>query len=180
MKFIPTKIPDVILIEPKVFSDERGFFFESYLKDAFRQNGITTDFVQDNHSRSAKGVLRGLHYQVAPKEQAKLVRVTRGEAFDVVVDIRKGSKTFGWWTGQVLSEKKKNMLFIPAGFAHGFLALEDDTELLYKVSDVYSPVHERGVRWDDPEIGIVWPKTGTPALLSEKDKKYPSLKETNL
>ena len=177
MKFIPTKIPDVILIEPKVFSDERGFFFESYLKDAFRQHGIISDFVQDNHSRSTKGVLRGLHYQVAPKEQAKLVRVTRGEAFDVVVDIRQDSKTFGQWVGHLLNEEKKNMLFVPAGFAHGFLALKDGTELLYKVSDVYSPAHERGIRWDDPAIGIAWPRINAPFFLSEKDKKYPFLKE---
>ena len=180
MKFIPTDLPGVLLIEPKVFSDERGFFFESYLKDLFRQNGIDADFVQDNHSRSAEGVLRGLHYQTAPKEQAKLVRVTRGEAFDVVVDIRKGSKTFGRWTGHVLSEEKKNMLFVPAGFAHGFLALRDETELLYKVSEVYSPAHERGIRWDDPGVGIVWPKTTSPILLSEKDKKYPTLKESRI
>ena len=122
MKFTLTELPGVILIEPKMFSDERGFFFENYTKDLFHKNGIALDFVQDNHSRSAKGVLRGLHYQTAPKEQAKLVRVTRGEAFDVVVDIRKGSKTFGRWMGHVLSEEKKNMLFVPAGFAHGFVA----------------------------------------------------------
>ena len=179
MKFIPTEIPDVILIEPKVFPDGRGFFFESYRKDLFEKNGIHTDFVQDNHSRSAKGVLRGLHYQVAPKEQAKLVCATRGAAFDVVVDIRKGSKTFGQWVGNVLSEEKKNLLYIPAGFAHGFLALEDGTELSYKVSDVYSPLHERGILWNDPGIGIVWPECGAPVLLSEKDKKYPVLKDVS-
>ena len=177
MKFIPTEIPDVILIEPRTFPDGRGFFFESYRKDIFEKNGVRADFVQDNHSRSAKGVLRGLHYQVAPKEQAKLVRAVRGAAFDVVVDIRRASKTFGRWVGQVLSEQNKNMLFIPAGFAHGFLALEEGTELVYKVSDVYSPEHERGIRWNDPGIGIVWPDAGGPFQLSDKDKKYPALKE---
>ena len=177
MKFIPLEIPDVLLIEPDVFNDGRGFFYENYRQDLFRKNGVAADFVQDNHSRSSKGVLRGLHYQVAPKEQAKLVRVARGAAFDVVVDVRKGSKTFGRWVGHVLNEENKSLLFIPAGFAHGFLALEDDTEILYKVSDVYSPAHERGILWNDPGVGIVWPKIDAPVLLSDKDKKYPALKE---
>lgn len=180
MRFIPTKIPDVISIQPDVFPDGRGFFFESYREDLFKKNGIHTNFVQDNHSASAKGVLRGLHYQMAPKQQAKLVRVVRGEAFDVVVDIRKGSKTFGQWVADVLNAKKKNMLFVPAGFAHGFLALEEGTEFIYKVSDFYSPTHERGILWNDPGIGIVWPKIDAPLILSEKDKKYPTLQETLL
>ena len=177
MKFIPSEIPDVILIEIDMFSDARGVFVESYRKDIFEKNGIRVDFVQDNYSRSKKGVLRGLHYQTVPKEQAKLVRTVRGSAFDVVVDIRKGSKTFGKWVGHTLTEKTMNMLFIPPGFAHGFLALEDDTELLYKVSDVYSPSHERGILWSDPGVGIRWPKIAAPILLSDKDKKYPVLKD---
>jgi dTDP-4-dehydrorhamnose 3,5-epimerase len=177
LKFIPTKIPDVILIEPDVFQDPRGVFFESYRKDLFQQHGIVVDFVQDNHSRSSQGVLRGLHYQIAPKEQAKLVRVVHGEAFDVVVDVRSQSKSFGHWAGHVLSAEKKNMLFIPAGFAHGFLSLTDDVEFIYKVSDLYSPAHERGILWNDPAIGIAWPKIDTPIFLSEKDKKYPTLQE---
>lgn len=178
MKFIATKIPDVILIEPDVFQDPRGFFFETYRKDLFQQNGIRVDFVQDNHSRSSKGVLRGLHYQIAPKEQAKLVRVVRGEAFDVVVDVRPHSKSFGYWAGHVLSAEKKNMLFIPAGFAHGFLSLTDDVEFIYKVSGLYSLAHERGILWKDPSIGIAWPTIDRPILLSEKDGKYPTLRET--
>ena len=177
MKFSSTKLSSVILIEPQVFEDARGAFMESYRKDLFAANGITADFIQDNHSRSAKGALRGLHYQVAPREQAKLVRVVRGEAFDVVVDIRRDSKTFGRWQGQLLSAENKKMVFIPAGFAHGFLALKDSTELIYKVSEVYSEPHERGVLWNDPAIGIEWPKIDVPYLLSEKDKKFPLLKE---
>ena len=180
MRFIATKIPGVILIEPQVFGDARGFFVETFRKDLFAKNGIPVEFVQDNHSRSAKGVLRGLHYQAAPNEQAKLVRVVRGEAFDAVVDIRPGSKTFGRWEGHVLSAENKKMLFVPAGFAHGFLALKEDTEFVYKVSSVYSPQAERGILWNDPSIGIDWPKTGSPYILSEKDKKYPILKESRI
>ncbi len=180
MKFIPAEIPEVILIEPEVFRDSRGFFFESYRKDLFEQKGIHVDFVQDNHSGSSKGVLRGLHYQIAPKEQAKLVCVTQGEAFDVVVDIRRQSKTFGRWVGHVLSAEKKNMLFIPAGFAHGFLSLAHDTQFIYKTSEFYSPTHERGILWNDPTIGIAWPKIDEPVLLSEKDRKYPTLRDSRL
>ena len=178
MKFTATKIPGVVLIEPQVFGDGRGFFLESYREDECEKNGIRVHFVQDNHSCSAKGVLRGLHTQIAPKEQAKLVRVVRGEAFDVVVDIRPGSKSFGQWEGHILSGENKKMLFVPAGFAHGFLALEDETEFIYKVSEIYSPSHERGIRWNDPGIGIQWPKIDTPYIFSEKDKKFPALKET--
>jgi len=180
LKFTPTKIPEVILIEPDVFQDARGFFFQSYRKDLFEQNGISMNFVQDNHSRSSKGTLRGLHYQTAPHAQAKLVRVARGQAFDVVVDIRPRSKTFGYWVGNVLSAEKKNMLFVPAGFAHGFMALEHNTEFIYKVSELYSPSHELGILWNDPAIGIVWPKIDAPLLLSEKDKKHPTLKEARI
>jgi dTDP-4-dehydrorhamnose 3,5-epimerase len=177
MKFIPLNIPDVILIEPDVFEDARGFFYESYREDIFAQNGITTKFVQDNHSRSTKGVLRGLHYQVGQKAQTKLVRVVRGEVFDVAVDIRKGSKTFGKYVGQVLSEKNKRMMYIPPGFAHGYLTLEDNTEFLYKCSDFYSPSHERGLIWNDSDINIQWPKLKADYILSEKDGKYPFLKD---
>jgi dTDP-4-dehydrorhamnose 3,5-epimerase len=177
MKFIPTQIPDVILIEPEVFKDARGFFFESYRKDIFAKNGITLDFIQDNHSRSSKGTLRGLHYQVGPMAQAKLIRVVCGEVFDVAVDVRKGSKTFGQHVTTRLSVEKHNMLFVPEGFAHGILALTDDTQLLYKVSQLYSPSQEHGIRWDDPSLGIAWPKLGVPVILSDKDRKFPLFKE---
>lgn len=176
MKFIRTEIPEVILIEPQVFSDSRGFFFENYRKDLFEENGIHADFVQDNHSQSKKGALRGLHYQVAPKEQAKLVRVAHGEVFDVAVDIRKGSKTFGRHVAFRLSAENKRMLFVPAGFAHGYLTLSDEAEFLYKVSNVYAPELEHGLRWDDPELGIPWPKLDAPYVLSERDKKFQGLK----
>ena len=177
MKFTPTQIPDVILIEPEVFQDARGFFFEDYRKDLFVQNGIFVDFVQDNHSLSRKGVLRGLHYQAQPRAQAKLVRVVRGEVLDVAVDIRRGSKTFGKHVGRILSAENKKMLFVPAGFAHGYLTLSREAELLYKVSDVYSPEQERGLRWDDPALGIAWPKIDVAYVVSEKDKQFPGLKE---
>lgn len=165
MKAIPLAIPDVILIEPRVFGDDRGFFFESYNRQAFREaTGIDPDFVQDNHSRSTQGVLRGLHYQLPPKAQGKLVRVVAGEVFDVAVDIRKGSPTFGRWVGEVLSAENKRQMWIPPGFAHGFLALSETAEFLYKTTDYYSPAHERCIRWDDPAIGIDWPLAGEPRL----------------
>ena len=169
MKAIPTAIPDVLVIEPRVFGDDRGFFFESFNAQDFAQaTGVTADFVQDNHSKSARNVLRGLHYQVAPKAQGKLIRVVHGEVFDVVVDLRKNSRTFGKWVGERLSAENKKQLWIPPGFAHGFLTLSDCAELLYKTTDYYSPDHERCIRWDDPEIGIAWPLTATPTL-SAKD-----------
>ena len=169
MKAIPTAIPDVLVIQPHVFGDDRGFFFESFNARAFVQaTGFATDFVQDNHSKSARNVLRGLHYQVEPRAQGKLVRVIHGEVFDVVVDLRKNSITFGKWVGETLSAENKKQLWIPPGFAHGFLTLSDCAELLYKTTDYYSPDHERCIRWDDPEIGIAWPLTATPTL-SAKD-----------
>ena len=175
MKFLKTALPGVLVIEPDIFTDSRGFFLESYQRELFRKNGITVDFVQDNHSASSRGVLRGLHYQVPPRAQAKLVRVVRGAAFDVVVDLRKDSKTFGRPACETLSAENRKMLYIPPGFAHGFLSLEEGTELLYKVSDLYSPEHERGILWSDPALAIPWPKTGAGYMLSEKDKKYPTL-----
>lgn len=169
MKVMSTAIPDVLTIEPMVFGDDRGFFFESFNEQAFYQaTGLAIDFVQDNHSKSAKNVLRGLHYQLAPKAQGKLVRVVQGKVFDVAVDLRKSSKTFGKWVGEILSAENKKQLWIPPGFAHGFLTLSDYAEFLYKTSDYYSPEHERCIRWDDPEIGIEWP-SGVAPILSVKD-----------
>ncbi len=176
MKFIPTKIPDVVVIEPRVFSDPRGFFFESYHKNLFAEQHFAIEFVQDNHSFSKKGVLRGLHFQIEPKTQAKLMRVVKGEIFDVAVDIRESSPTFGQHVSVLLSGENKKMLYVPAGFAHGFCALED-AEVLYKASNVYSPEHERGILWNDPSLAIEWPKLDTPYLLSEKDQKYPTFRE---
>ena len=177
MKFTRTAIPDVLLIEPKVFEDPRGFFFESYSEPLFARQGITVRFVQDNHSRSAQGVLRGLHYQAEPKAQAKLVRTVRGRVFDVTVDLRKGSATFGRYVTAELSAENKYMIYIPPGFAHGFCVLEEGTEFFYKTSEVYSPEHERGILWNDPEIGIPWPKVKGGYLLSDKDRKLPTLKQ---
>ena len=177
MKFIKTGIPDVILIDPKVYNDSRGFFFETYSRKVFFENGIAEEFVQDNHSKSIKGTLRGLHYQEEPMAQAKLVRVIKGEAFDVVVDMRKGSPTFSKWIAEYLSEENKRMLFIPVGFAHGFLATRDNTELLYKVTNFYSPQHERGIAWNDPDLNIEWPDLGTDYLISDKDRKNPLIRE---
>ena len=176
MNFIRTEIEDVIVIEPKVYHDPRGFFYESYRKELFVRNGIKDDFVQDNVSCSARGVLRGLHYQTAPRAQAKLMRVLRGSVFDVAVDIRPRSKTFGKFLSILLSAENKKMFYIPAGFAHGFCVLEEGTEFLYKVSDYYSPEHERGILWSDPSLAIPWPPMDRGFILSEKDKKYPVLK----
>lgn len=171
-------IPEVILVTPKVFGDSRGFFMESYQYSTFAQNGIDVVFSQDNHSKSSKGVLRGLHYQKAPKAQAKLVRCSKGKILDVAVDIRKGSQTFGKWVGEILSEENKNMLFIPAGFAHGFVVLSDEAELLYKATNEYSPENDRGIRWNDKDININWNIDFEP-LISEKDSKQKFLKEIN-
>ena len=170
MKIVPTTIPDVLIIEPKVFGDARGFFFESFNLQAFRQEtGVEVDFVQDNHSRSAKGVLRGLHYQIQ-QPQGKLVRVVRGAVFDVAVDVRKSSATFGKWVGVELSEENHRQLWVPPGFAHGFLVLSDSADFLYKTTEYYAPEHERCVLWNDPAIGINWPVTAAP-LLSAKDQQ---------
>ena len=170
MKATRLTIPDVVLIEPKVFGDARGFFFESFNQKAFNEaTGTHFQFVQDNHSRSAKGVLRGLHYQIE-QPQGKLVRVARGRVWDVAVDIRQDSPTFGQWVGTELSEDNQHQLWVPPGFAHGFVVLSESADFLYKTTDYYAPQHERCIAWDDPAIGIDWPDTeGMPAL-SEKDR----------
>ena len=169
-------IPDVILVIPKVFDDERGFFLESYKKSEFAKNGIDIEFNQDNHSKSTKGVLRGLHYQLAPKAQAKLVRCPNGTIFDVAVDIRKNSPYFGRWVGEKLTAENKHMLYIPEGFAHGFVVLSETAELLYKASNEYSKEHDRGILWNDTDININWGIDFEP-ILSEKDKIQPRLKD---
>lgn len=169
MKATPTAIPDVVLIEPTVFGDDRGFFFESFNRRAFHQAvGIDPDFVQDNHSKSSRHVLRGLHFQIK-QAQGKLIRVIQGEVFDVVVDIRKDSPTFGHWVGEYLSAENKRQLWIPPGFAHGFLTLGETAEFLYKTTDYYAPEYERCLAWNDPAVGIDWPLTAEP-ILSAKDK----------
>lgn len=170
MKVIQTAIPGLLILEPRVFGDDRGFFFESFNRDTFRNaTGIDAEFVQDNHSRSEKNVLRGLHYQVPPRAQGKLVRVVHGAVFDVAVDIRKDSPTFGRWVGETLSAENKKQLWVPRGFAHGFLTLTDSAEFLYKTTDYYAPEHERCIAWNDPKIGIKWPLTAEP-VLSTKDQ----------
>lgn len=168
MKVIPTSIPDVVILEPKVFGDARGFFYESYNQQAFQAaTGLSPMFVQDNHSRSAKGVLRGLHYQIR-QPQGKLVRVVGGAAFDVAVDVRKNSPTFGKWVGVELSEENHRQLWVPPGFAHGFLVTTESADFLYKTTDYYAPEYERCIAWNDAEIGIEWPLDGPPSL-SAKD-----------
>lgn len=175
MEFIQTGVRDLVLVKPTIHGDERGFFLESYKKSLFVENGISEDFVQDNHSKSSCGVLRGLHYQLNPKAQGKLLRCVNGAIFDVAVDIRRNSPTFGKWAGFELSAENKHMLYVPAGFAHGFLTISDVAELLYKTTNEYSALHDRGVLYSDPEIGIIWPKLHAELLLSEKDKKQPVL-----
>ena len=168
MRSTPTAIPDVLTLEPKVFGDDRGFFYESYNQQAFQAaTGLNVTFVQDNHSKSARNVLRGLHYQVE-QPQGKLVRVVQGEVFDVAVDIRKGSKTFGLWVGQILSAENKKQLWVPPGLAHGFVVLSETAEFLYKTTDYYAPAHERCIAWNDPDLAINWQMQGEP-LLSAKD-----------
>lgn len=176
--FIPQKIEQVILVKPEIYRDRRGFFMETFKTSEFRAAGIKAEFVQDNQSHSVKGVLRGLHYQLPPAAQAKLVRCLAGKIFDVAVDIRKKSTTFGQWVGAELSAETGEMLFIPEGFAHGFLTLSETADVLYKVSGNYSPQHERGIIWNDPHIGINWPERDV--LLSEKDKVHPGLKDAEV
>lgn len=168
MKFTPTKIPDVMLIAPSIFQDERGFFFESYQKQHFIEAGIPSEFVQDNHSKSSQGVLRGLHYQMR-QPQGKLVRVITGEIFDVAVDIRRYSNTFGKWVGDYLSATNRKMLWVPPGFAHGFYVTSPTAEILYKTTDYYAPEWERTILWNDPTIQVDWPMQNTPPILSTKD-----------
>ncbi len=174
MRRIDTAIDGVCLIEPVVHGDHRGFFMESYHKDRFAALGIEHDFVQDNHSRSRAGVLRGLHYQLG-RPQAKLVRATRGRVFDVVVDLRRGSPSFGSWVGAELSEENRRMLYAPAGFGHGFLVLSEIAEFQYKCSDFYAPDEERGIRWNDPSIAIDWPLADLDPILSDRDLAWPHL-----
>ncbi|MBB3110537.1 dTDP-4-dehydrorhamnose 3,5-epimerase [Paenibacillus phyllosphaerae] len=179
MKVQPARLAGVKWIEPTVFEDHRGFFMESYNAAEYARNGIAATFVQDNHSLSAEaGVLRGLHYQLHPKAQTKLVRVVAGSILDVVVDLRSGSPTFGQWESFVLSAANKRQLLVPVGFAHGFCTLEANTEVLYKVDEVYSPTHERGIAWNDPALSIDWPVTNP--TLSAKDQIYPSLSDAEL
>jgi dTDP-4-dehydrorhamnose 3,5-epimerase len=174
MNVIATKIPGLLILEPKVFGDERGFFFESFNQKSFCQAiGQQVEFVQDNHSKSARNVLRGLHYQVPPKAQGKLLRVVQGEVFDVAVDLRRGSKTFGQWAGLILSAENKKQLWIPPGFAHGFLTLSNVAEVLYKTTDYYSPAHERCIAWNDQEIGIQWPLIGEISLSAKDEQGAP-------
>ncbi|MEF0940467.1 dTDP-4-dehydrorhamnose 3,5-epimerase [Rhizobium sp. BR 362] len=180
MKAIDTAIPDVKIIEPTVFADDRGFFFESFSQVKFEAaTGLSPTFVQDNHSRSGKGVLRGLHYQLPPRAQAKLVRVVIGEVYDVAVDIRRSSPTFGQWVGVLLSEENKRQLWIPEGFAHGFLTLSDRVEFLYKTTDYYAPESDRGIRWDDPTLAIDW-KTTDALTFSAKDQRQPLLADAEI
>ena len=179
MKITPTDLPDVLLIEPKIFRDERGFFFESFNARSFAEaTGISAPFVQDNHSRSARNVLRGLHYQVQ-QAQGKLVRVTSGSVYDVSVDLRRGSSTFGQWTGATLSAENRRMLWIPPGFGHGFLVTSDAAEFLYKTTDYWAPAHERCIKWDDPQLAIQWPLQGVP-IVSAKDQQGLLLKDAEV
>ena len=176
--FHKTEIEGVYIIEPKVFGDDRGYFMETYKESDFFEAGLNYKFVQDNQSKSRKGVLRGLHYQLH-HPQAKLVRVISGEVFDVAVDLRKDSPTYGKWVGVILSAENKKMFMIPRGFAHGFVVLSETAEFVYKCDELYHPEDEGGIMWNDPEVGIVWPYKEEP-LLSEKDKHHPSLKESNV
>ncbi|MCA1978458.1 MAG: dTDP-4-dehydrorhamnose 3,5-epimerase [Thiobacillus sp.] len=178
MKVTETSLPGVLLIEPKVFGDARGFFLESWNRRAFAEAGLNVEFVQDNHSRSSRGVLRGLHYQLN-EPQGKLVRVTQGAVFDVAVDVRRSSRNFGRWTAHEISAENQHMLWIPPGFAHGFLVLSDTADFLYKTTTYYAPQWDRGIRWDDPDIGVRWPLQGAP-LLSAKDQVQPLLQDAEV
>jgi len=177
MNFIPTSIPEVILIEPRVFGDHRGFFMETWQRQTFAENGIDYDFVQDNHSKSSQGILRGLHYQIK-QPQGKLVRVVQGAVFDVAVDMRKSSPTFGQWVGYELSAENKRMFWVPPGFAHGFYVISDSAEFVYKCTDYYAPEHERSVLWNDSDLAIDWHLVdGKQPVLSEKDADAPEFKQ---
>lgn len=178
MQVLPTAIPDVLLIEPKVFGDARGFFFESYNRRTLAGLGLETEFVQDNHSRSARNVLRGMHYQIE-HPQGKLVRVIAGEVFDVAVDLRRASPTFGQWVGYLLSAANKRMMWVPPGFAHGFCVTSEFAEFLYKTTDYWYPEHERCLAWNDPDLAIAWPLVGEP-LLAVKDSAGVNLREAEV
>jgi len=171
--FRPTQLPGVVIIEPKVFADDRGFFVETYKRSEFVAAGIDVDFVQENHSKSVRGTLRGLHFQRAPKAQAKLVRAIEGEVFDVVVDIRRGSPTFGRWEAVRLSAENRRSVYVPAGYAHGFCVTSAEAQVVYKTSAEYAPELEGGLRWDDPALAIPWPITGP--ILSPRDGRWPNL-----
>jgi dTDP-4-dehydrorhamnose 3,5-epimerase len=180
MEFIPTRLPEVVLIKPKVFGDARGFFLESWQLNRFSAAGIDANFVQDNHSRSAQWTLRGMHYQIQ-NTQGKLVRVTQGRVFDVVIDARRSSPNFGQWVGVELDDVKHHMLWVPPGFAHGFLALSESADFLYKVTDVYAPQHERTIRWDDPDVGIEWPlPAGVMPKLAARDAQAAGIKNVEV
>lgn len=168
MRFTPTAIPDVIVVEPDVFGDERGFFMETWRQTDFAEAGIRAEFVQDNHSKSTQGILRGLHYQI-PKAQGKLVRVISGKVFDVAIDLRRNSPTFGKWVSEIISSENKKQLWLPPGFAHGFLVMSETAEFVYKCTDYYAPQHERCIVWDDPDLGIEWPELEQAPVLSQKD-----------
>ena len=179
MNVIKTNIPDVLIFEPKVFGDDRGFFFESFNHQQFEAAiGRSVTFVQDNHSKSSKGVLRGLHYQQPPHAQGKLVRCVVGEVFDVAVDIRKSSPTFGQWVGVNLSAENKRQLWIPEGFAHGFVTLSEVAEFLYKPTNYYNVVSDRGIQWDDEQLAVIWPIENLKIILSDKDKRHPNFAKT--
>jgi dTDP-4-dehydrorhamnose 3,5-epimerase len=177
LEFEPTRLPEVVLIKPRIFADARGFFFETWNEQQFERAGIPQHFVQDNHSRSGRNTLRGLHYQIQ-QAQGKLVRVSRGEVFDVAVDIRRGSPRFGQWVGAHLSDSNHHMLWVPAGFAHGYLALTEDVDFLYKCTDFYAPQHERVIRWNDPKLGVKWPMpAGAVPVLSDRDRGAPDFED---
>jgi dTDP-4-dehydrorhamnose 3,5-epimerase len=178
MKVTETALPGVKLLEPRVFEDARGFLLESWNRQTFAALGLAADFVQDNHSRSVRGVLRGLHYQLC-EPQSKLVRATSGAVFDVVVDLRRSSPAFGQWTGTELSAENRRMLWIPPGCAHGFLVLSETADVLYKATAHYAPQWDRGIRWDDPAIGVRWPLSGPP-VLSDKDRAWPALRDAEV
>lgn len=180
MNFTQMEIEGVMIIEPDVYEDARGYLMECYNRRTFAENGISAAFIQDNVSRSAKGTLRGLHYQLDPNAQGKLVRVTEGAVFDVAVDIRKGSPTFGKWVGTELSAGNRKAMYVPAGFAHGFLVLSNEAEFTYKVTDFYTPEADRCIAWNDPEIGIQWPAEPDPAKMSERDQNAPMLADAEI